>query len=79
MSIEHSPAKTGVRILRRKQVLERLNVSPTTLWQWVRDGQFPAPFDLDPNTKTWLEADVDRHLEHQARKVTPAPLRRTRG
>ena len=62
MSIEHSPARVGVRILRRRQLLQKLGISSTTLWQWVRDGKFPSPFDLAPGVPAWLEDTVDQHL-----------------
>jgi prophage regulatory protein len=66
MSIEHAPERGGVRILRRRQVLEKLNISSTTLWTWIKQGQFPAPFELGPNTPAWLEETVDRHLLERA-------------
>ena len=37
------PEQLGTPVLRRKQVLDLLNISHTTLYDWVRTGRFPAP------------------------------------
>ena len=55
----HKPQK----MLRQPQVIERLGgVNPSTLWRWCRDGRFPQPVRLGPNTIAWREADVDEWL-----------------
>jgi prophage regulatory protein len=67
MSLEHSPARRGVRVLRRKQLLDLLGISSTTLWDWVRTGKFPAPIDIGGgNTKLWLEEEIAAHLRAKA-------------
>ena len=44
----------------------RLPVSPATVWRWVKEGKFPAPFKLGPNT-TVLDLDqVEAFLAQQA-------------
>jgi prophage regulatory protein len=68
MSIEHSPQRSGVRVLRQKQVLALLGISASTLWQWIKDNQFPAPIALGPNTKAWLEDEIDQHLLERAKE-----------
>ena len=68
MSLEHSPARSGVRVLRRKQILEMFGISNTTLWEWVRTGKFPAPIDLGPNTRAWLAEEVDAFLLQRAKE-----------
>lgn len=55
------------RILRRWQVLERLGVSPTTLWRMQRRGDFPPFFQISAGLVGWLEADVDHWIEERAR------------
>jgi prophage regulatory protein len=68
MSLEHAPQRDGVRVLRQKQVCEMLGISGSTLWQWVRDGKFPPPIELGPNTKAWLGEEIDRHLLARAKE-----------
>lgn len=68
MSLEHSPARGGVRILRQRQVLQLLGISASTLWDWVRRGRFPAPIALGPNTRAWLQSEIDEHLLARAKE-----------
>ena len=44
----------------------RLPVSPATLWRWVAEGKFPAPFKLGPNTTVWDLDQVEAFLAQQA-------------
>jgi prophage regulatory protein len=68
MSIEHSPARSGVRIYRRKELLELLGVSATTLYSWISEGRFPRPINLGANSVAWLQSEVDAYLEERARE-----------
>ena len=56
MSIEHSP---GRRLLRAKQVIERMGWSRTTLWRRVRAGDFPAPVSTGKNSIGFYEDEVN--------------------
>lgn len=49
----------------------RLPVSPATIWRWVKDGKFPAPFKLGPNTTVWDLNLVEVHLAQQAAGAAP--------
>lgn len=42
-----------------------LPVSPATLWRWVKDGTFPAPFKLGLNTTVWDADQIDQWLSKQ--------------
>jgi prophage regulatory protein len=44
----------------------RLPVCPATIWRWVAEGKFPAPFKLGPNTTVWDLDLVEAHLAQQA-------------
>ena len=68
MSIEHSPARGGVRIYRRKELLELLGVSATTLYAWIAEVRFPRQINLGANSVAWLQAEVDAYLARSAPK-----------
>jgi prophage regulatory protein len=68
MSLEHAPQRSGVRVLRQRQVLELLGISHSTLWEWVRKGRFPQPISLGPNTRAWLQEEIDQHLLARAKE-----------
>ncbi len=41
-----------------------LPINRSTLWRWVRDGHFPAPVKIGPNTTAWRAEAV---IEFMAR------------
>jgi hypothetical protein len=45
-------------------------VSPATLWRWVKEGKFPAPFKLGPNVTVWDAEKVDQFLSASRSKAT---------
>ena len=42
-----------------------LPISPATLWRWVKNGAFPAPFRLGERVTVWDAAEVDAFLKAQ--------------
>jgi prophage regulatory protein len=46
-----------------------LPVSPATLWRWVAEGKFPAPFKLGANTTVWDAEKVEQFLAQRAEGV----------
>ncbi len=69
MSIEHSP---GRRLLRTKQVMDRMAWSRTTLWRRVRAGEVPAPVKTGANSIGFYEDLVDAYQKNLPR-VSYAP------
>ena len=51
-----------IAIYREKDVLGMLSISKATLWRWRRDGQFPNPVRLGPNSVGWHRKDVHEWL-----------------
>ena len=49
-----------------------LPVSRATLWRMVREGRFPAPYKLGPNTSAWQCGDVRRYLIERASRTQVA-------
>lgn len=50
-------------ILRLPDVLEMIGVGRRTLYRWSRNGDFPAPIQLGPNSIGWRRADVEEWIE----------------
>jgi predicted DNA-binding transcriptional regulator AlpA len=50
-----TPAKEG-----------KLPVSPATIWRWVREGKFPAPFKLSQSVTVWDVSLVEEFLAQRA-------------
>ncbi len=43
-------------------ILEQMNISPVTLWRWVRKGVVPAPLKIR-RRHYWDEAELNAKLE----------------
>ena len=43
-----------------------LPVSPATIWRWVREGKFPAPYKLGESVTVWDKADIDAFIATRA-------------
>lgn len=44
--------------------------SRTTLWRWVRDGQFPRARQVGPKSFGWLQSEVDDWIRSKAKSGT---------
>jgi prophage regulatory protein len=51
----------SLRILRHRDVSEKIGVSPSRLYSLIAEGSFPRPFSITPSGRAvgWLERDVD--------------------
>ena len=47
------------RFLRLHHVKERLGISSSSIWAWVKQGKFPKPIKLSKNTTAWIESDIE--------------------
>jgi putative prophage regulatory protein len=60
------------RILRVKQVAERLNISASAVWYKANkksrhhDPAFPQPFKVSGNVTGWLEGEINAYIEQLA-------------
>lgn len=52
-------------IMRPAQVAERIGIHRVTLYKWVREGRFPPPAKLGPNTVAWRASTVEAWLDEQ--------------
>jgi predicted DNA-binding transcriptional regulator AlpA len=55
---------TAVRIIRMRELRQKLRLSPSHIYALISRGLFPAPFPLVPGgrAKGWDEAVVDAFL-----------------
>jgi predicted DNA-binding transcriptional regulator AlpA len=43
-----------------------LPVSPATIWRWVREGKFPAPYKLGDSITVWNLVEVEAFIARRA-------------
>ena len=52
-----------MKILRLKQVTEKVGVGKTTIYRWINANQFPKPINLSSSSVGWLEADINDWIQ----------------
>ena len=57
------------RILRIREVTDRIGVARSTIYEWQSRGTFPASVPLGERSIGWLESDVDKWIESRARRA----------
>jgi prophage regulatory protein len=54
---------SDIKIYRLKELKEKLGVGKSTIYRWIKKGNFPAPIKLGERTVGWLESDLKKWLE----------------
>jgi predicted DNA-binding transcriptional regulator AlpA len=70
---EHAMAQQFIRIRELASTPGKpgkLPVSPATIWRWVREGKFPAPFKLHNGVTIWNLALVEAHIAQCAEETS---------
>jgi prophage regulatory protein len=68
-----------MRFLRVRTVIQMVGFSKTTLYARLRNGTFPKPLVLGPQTVAFLESDILDWMQRQiAQQNTPVETRRAR-
>ena len=57
------------RILRRPNVEARTGLSRSTIYDWMKRGDFPKPVALGARLVGWRESDIQAWLEARETKV----------
>ncbi|MFT5446553.1 MAG: prophage regulatory protein [Gammaproteobacteria bacterium] len=61
------------RVIRTRDLCDRLGLSRTTLHRLRERGDFPEPIRLGPNSVGWISGDIEAWLE--SRRESAPPLR----
>jgi prophage regulatory protein len=52
-----------LRLLRRPEVEARTGIARSTLYEWMKRGEFPQPVKLGTRLVAWRESDITAWLE----------------
>ena len=55
------------------QLVEKLQLSRTTIWRKIKDGELPAPVKFGPNNR-WLESQIDEFMAKQVEAAQAEPV-----
>lgn len=56
-------------LIRRPEVEARTGLSRSTIYEWMKRGEFPQPVKLGARIVAWREADVSAWLERRQRRA----------
>lgn len=51
------------KLLRVKEVAEKLSIGVTTVWLYAREGKLPKPTKISPRVTVWKESDINKFIE----------------
>ena len=59
----------STRVLRMKDLTTKVKLQPSTIYDLIAKGKFPAQFKLVPGGRAscWLESTIDAWLQERAR------------
>ncbi|MGE0109156.1 MAG: helix-turn-helix transcriptional regulator [Bdellovibrionales bacterium] len=61
------------KILRKPEVLERIGVKKSTIYDWIGKGLFPRPINLGTRAVGWLESDVEAFIAKRVKESRGGP------
>jgi prophage regulatory protein len=47
------------RLIRQPEVLRRVGISKSTLWDWIKADRFPRPVRLGERAVAWRASEID--------------------
>jgi prophage regulatory protein len=57
--------KNSTNILRFPEVLKRVGMKRTTIYNWVAEGKFPPPVKLGVRSVGWTEQSVELWIKNR--------------
>lgn len=55
-----------MRLIRLKEVMERVQLSKSTIYKMMANGEFPHKLSLGERASAWVEHEVDEWINKQA-------------
>ena len=61
------PAPPPARLLRLPEVIDRVGLRRSAIYQRMSEGRFPKSRSLGPKCAVWVEAEIDEWIQAVAR------------
>lgn len=80
MNVNTTTIPTGAppRLLRRREVEERVGLSFTTIWRLMQEEKFPRPVHPTPHRSRWVESGINEWINARRTATTPGMVPRAR-
>lgn len=56
-------APTQMRLIRLPEVIARVGIKRSTIYQRMAEGRFPKGRSVGPKSTVWVEAEIDEWIE----------------
>ena len=56
------------KLLRLPQVMELTAAARSTIWKWVKEGEFPQPVKLSPRVTVWRLSEIEEWIESKVQE-----------
>ena len=67
------------RLMRRPEVLAKIGLASSTLYEMTAAGEFPAPIPIGRQAVGWLESEVDAWINKRVELRDSQPRKRAVG
>lgn len=67
------------RLMRRPEVLAKIGLASSTLYEMTAAGEFPAPIPIGRQAVGWLESEVDAWIKKRIELRDSQPRKRAIG
>ena len=57
-----------IQIIRFPALSKMLGISRSTLFRWMRDGEFPRNFNMGANSVAWLYSDIESWIQSRSKE-----------
>lgn len=52
----------NIRLIRIQEVMNKVGIARSTVWDMVKKGNFPKPRKLSPKVTVWVESEIDDYI-----------------
>lgn len=52
--------------IRLKDVMRITGIARSTIWLWIKNGQFPKSIKISPRVTVWKVSDIQQWIEEKA-------------
>lgn len=59
---EQQQAQEGFIVIRMPELVEKVKLSPSTIFAEIAKGRFPAPIKLSARAVAWVSTEIDDYL-----------------
>ena len=55
----------GIEFLRRKEVEKKTTLSKNSIYNFMREGNFPKSIEIRPKVVVWIKSEVEEWMDAQ--------------